>query len=418
MPTTTLSGEIIASDADIVATVSVADKTTEVTGKPGSEQHLTVKTAQGNNTIGVVCSVLGDKGPQTTIDVFTGVDVPVAPRNLKADVQADNMTVILTWDAPDAGANGRYFTPDGITYVAYIVNGFSAEPIGSVADKTTLTYTLDDGAPSQSVNISVVATNAAGTSLPAETVCTMGTPFKLPMTENFAEDKITYNPIMLSRPSEDYYGSNLYYVTPYQISPSYELYDHICIVGFSSRPDSKGLLLLPKFQSGLIGGSGSGANLMAKFEIWTGEHAAPMRFYISSYDKEPQLVASSTDVPQNGWQTLTFEVPEEHTTSQWSQISVESDYATTDDYMFIYSYELSWKYAGAVDDERIVKGSVTAEHGSIIATGLEGMAIAIYTPDGRCVASVASASDYETFPVAPGIYMVHTNGHTYKLAVR
>lgn len=112
MPSVNNLNEPYDSDKTIsVKIVTPAERIT-VTGTAGSEQNVVVKTQEGDNEITITTLDGTNEGLPYTTSVYTGLDVPGSPRNVKASVSENNMTLTLTWDAPETGANGGFVDPD------------------------------------------------------------------------------------------------------------------------------------------------------------------------------------------------------------------------------------------------------------------------------------------------------------------
>lgn len=130
-------------------------------------------------------------GRKTSTSLFIGVDVPVAPTNVKLTDNGTSLSV--SWDkVASKGPNDRVVNPDKVWYTIYNMSeGYSAGSYNSTPlDSTnTLSYTLGynpDEVEPNAVLYGVSAGNIAGTSdvVPTNSII-IGKPATLPFIESF-----------------------------------------------------------------------------------------------------------------------------------------------------------------------------------------------------------------------------------------
>jgi len=133
-------------------------------------------------TYGTAGSTMG-----TLKSVFVGIDQPIAPANVKAEVNSDG-TVTVTWDVPTGGINNGYIDLDNITYTVQRGNGYSDyDAVPLEAGVTGTTY-VDDTAfeDEEAVKYFVKATSLGITGYSGiSNVLVVGNPSALPFTEDF-----------------------------------------------------------------------------------------------------------------------------------------------------------------------------------------------------------------------------------------
>ena len=169
MPQYSIGGYSLPSE--MTATVVSPVETITVTGAPGSEQSVEIKTLQSTeeeqNTITVTTYASGKVGDSASIQVYTGVVVAAAPTNIRMDVDADNMGGVLRWDAPDKalkvydGYIGDTFEYT-VCEMRHINNEDMWVPIKNVGSATEYTISIPAGTEQKAVGYGVVASNAAG----------------------------------------------------------------------------------------------------------------------------------------------------------------------------------------------------------------------------------------------------------------
>lgn len=84
----------------------------------GSYQYVDNEAEQGINTYSVIAKNLMGEGKESKkIEVYVGLDTPVAPTNIQTS-QTEN-SITLTWNAVTTGSHGGYVKPTDILYNVY-----------------------------------------------------------------------------------------------------------------------------------------------------------------------------------------------------------------------------------------------------------------------------------------------------------
>lgn len=138
----------------------------------------------GTHKVGVVCEQNGVKSRITVAESYIGQDVPLAPTDVKAEVQSetnDKATVKVSWTAPTEGENGP-IDPAALTYVV------TRMPEGvTVYEGAELSCTDEvDASVRTTIHYEVKAKN--GTELGAagaSAELTVGTAYTVPFSEDF-----------------------------------------------------------------------------------------------------------------------------------------------------------------------------------------------------------------------------------------
>lgn len=413
MPLVDLAGNDLAADADITASVTAGENTINVTGKPGEDMTADIETVQGNNNIAVTVAIGENTGESKSTTVYTGLDRPGMPKNFKAEIGEDPYTVNFTWEAPEEGAQGKYFEANNLTYSITYRSGWWDTSVGEIpVDATEFTYTFPEGTSQNNYSFNIVATNEIGNGVSASADVIVGQPYELPMNEQFENNRYTYYPFVLTYPSEDYAATTSIFQAPYYTNELFEKYDHACPTAFSTAEgDVKSRLAFPLFTTENIDG-----NVIIRLEIWTGDLSAEkMTLYGSSYFTE-ELIEIGTIEKGTGWTEVNFDLPEELLGNQWCELYLDSEYNAPDTYTMVYSYSIDITTGIGIPASQ--NGTIRALKGSVTFDGLQDAPYSICTLDGRIVKSGIVESNQHCVALAPGAYVIRAAGNTAKVIVR
>lgn len=217
-PNCVTSLKVVPADmGELAATISFAAPTTTVDDNPlngevtikvyrgdelltemkavGGEKftYTDTNTAQGNNTYTV--RVFGSRGEglEAVARVYTGVDIPTAPTNVR--LKKVNDTAVITWDAPTKGVNGGYVNPNKVVY--YVLRNDGEEIAAQTTERTATDMSTSTLTEQAFITYAVFAQNEAGIdeeqSALSNEVC-FGTPYALPFHESFADQGVEAGP--------------------------------------------------------------------------------------------------------------------------------------------------------------------------------------------------------------------------------
>lgn len=160
--------------------------------EPGKEYALAVNKEglSGANTWQLVA--YGADGPSAPaeVKVYIGVDTPGKVENVAAVEQADG-NVLLTWDAPSAGANNGYFERDQLKYTVIVKtpgeNSWNENSLVLSENQTECSYLYECAvAEPTKLRFSVKAVTDAGAGVEANSgYLIVGPSLSLPFTEGF-----------------------------------------------------------------------------------------------------------------------------------------------------------------------------------------------------------------------------------------
>ncbi len=166
-----------------------------------------VPSEQGTNTFEIVCHNGDGAGMPTVVEAYTGVDVPLPPTNVTVHIGSNGYPVV-SWSAPEGGANGGVVNPSGLRYS--VRRSLDKQYILSSSGETVAIDRLGlYGIEQALMYYQVYAINDAGTSVPAESAhFTMGTPYALPYSDSFKEMLEMHGPwlgLLLDNPKGCWY---------------------------------------------------------------------------------------------------------------------------------------------------------------------------------------------------------------------
>lgn len=416
LPDKRMDGAAIAADAVLTAEVS-ASGTATVSGKPGDVVSVDVPTAQGNNKIKVLVKHGELTGPTVETEAYTGVSVPDVARNVKSNVSEDNMSLTLTWDAPESGVDGGYIDPSKVSYETYLYGITGWVKIGEVPAGTfSYTYTDPDLADLDGMVIAYIGVrtlNAAGASrYISNDPAMLGKPYALPFEENFdTEDKEgrctpVYGPWFQSNSSE--YTAEWGYSHLANMTAAWAELKGGALVGQATKADTKGYITMPKVNT-----LSDGKPVTLSIRAFTGAQSAGGRVLIDAFGLEKPLEFAKIEKSKDEWTVYSAELPASLTGRKWIEVSFEADFSNINHLFIIDEIKMFAGNSGVSDTLIDSKASVFGARGEIIVTGGNGMA-SVYTVDGRLVAR----SEKTRIPVAAGIYVVRTASGTAKVTVR
>lgn len=401
MPTKDISGQALASNAELSAKVSAASDVT-VTGKPGDKMTAKVATVQGMNNVKIQVSLGEDTGLAAPSDVWTGVDIPTQVVNLQADATPDMMSVHLSWETPVEGMHGGWVGDAPMSYDIYRYMpsffGMQWSKVGSAGTDMEYTYTFENGAPQDLYPFGVRPKNAAGSPGYVTITAQMaGTPYLLPMEEDFGnyENDFSTLPWVVMNPDASYTG-NWAISSVSEYDPSMDGYLFVA----NGARGSKAQVAVPRFSTKGMD------NVMLSFQLFGGEDMTGMDILASDYDNpEPMKIGSIPANKTEGLYKAYLQLPSTFLNKDWVAIYYDVTFGNNANLLAVRRMLI----ADGTGVETIAENSgvaVLPGQGNITVFGAEGESIEIYAADGRKAAYVAKASEAETISLAPGVYIV------------
>lgn len=405
LPLKNIGGESLDPSMTLTATIEAAN-TINVSGKPGERLTATVETVQGTNNISITVSDGINNSLSSSISIYTGVDIPEIVQSLSGTVSSDMMSMTLTWEAPSIGTNGGVIDPSQVTYDIYIYEltfiGYMWMPYQLDVEGTSFTFTMEQGAEQQLVQLGVMSRNVAGTNNQIVVVDgVMGTPYNLPMVENFnnALTSLTYNPWVEYNPSPDYLASvwSFYYLA--DIDPSYS-YDEIGLLAMTYEENSKARMGMPRFTTENI------SQVSLNLNIYNTLNLPKIKILGQYYGSEIIEIGEITLDNNIGMQVGTISLPSELMGKEWVQLYIEADFSSVTQYLFINELSVIAEEYGSVSEITQSSNRITSAKGEIVLQTNDCIDYTIYSSEGYKVDSGITSGSNTRINVNNGIYIV------------
>lgn len=401
MPTLDLAGRPLPDSLPITLRLAEDESEVVVKGLPGESvsAELPVSTSGFHYPVLTPSSSNGD-GYSRHYSLYAGLDRPTAPRDIRLEPTADNLSIRISWDAPETiGENGGYVDPAQLTYRIYArTDSNSAMLMGETSEcEYTLAPFSESQPPLTAYTFGVAAANEGGES--RNTIYEMeqlGSPYELPMMEEWG-GSFSYSPYKVET-SGEYAGSSWEVVADMDGmgigDPDMIQGGLIAFATDGTTPEA--MLSLPKANTKGI----ARANFILRYWDYS---AAPASIYV--YGRrfgEPELKLLSTfrtDRPATGkWVDGIVALPEGFTDSPWIEIRVgcrltggADEYLVLDSFQFISDAERDLKLTALTAPDMTVIGETITCRAGVANSGkvqLGGaLTIEISGPDGTVYTS-------------------------------
>ncbi|MCM1428566.1 MAG: DUF6383 domain-containing protein [Clostridium sp.] len=339
LPTVDLDGNALNPNETVTATATSGNNTAKAEGKPGEKVNFTINTdSDALQNIEIVCSTatFGNGLPQ--IDkVYIGLDAPTSPTNIRHTISEDNMKMRIEWDAPTVGVNGGYVDPEGLTYNIYAKNSVNNILLGTTKE---LYWDYSTDATSQTYYyVGPSAKNELGESMGNMFAFDhLGTPYQIPMIEEFSNTGFTYTKW---QNSEDGEFVNTQWGAAANVD-GFGYGDPVCILGClygqaTSNNGAYGQLIAPKFTTKGV----PAAKLTVRY--WNFYGAPVMEVWArTSKDQTYKKVMTETPTRPNSaaWANIEYELPAEMLDCGWVQINIRPRFANATQMFLIDSYNV------------------------------------------------------------------------------
>ena len=415
MPTINLNGDALDPESDVTVKVYSNVGEGSATAKPGERATATVPTEQGINYLRLVSENEFGVGAETSVSVFTGVDVPKPAELTSLEISDDNRSMTFSWETSIDGVNGGFVDPAYTKYlllIYYEVQDYWFT-LAADYDGTQYTYTLPEGSKLQSVNIAIQSINAAGRQEEGPIVtASLGTPYSIPMEEIFEDFSVIYYPLTIERPSEEYSGSWTISNPEAYVSGSYKA-EGSSLVAFSNGEDEcYSQLALPKFSPNGYEG------VLLSLDAYLYDNMADAVVFVRGSKNEALPVGTITKgEDEEGWKTFEFLLPEEVCEWGWAEIVIRAEFTKADQYFLIGRYALTpWSGIGEMTtSDAVIYG---ADDAIIVKNAPKGSTFEVFTIDGRMLLNRRIEDDNFEVSVNKGIYVARCGNKTAKVIVK
>lgn len=319
LPTVSMNGKEIPANTELTLTArSTASKMT-ATGKPGENVHFVLPVdLDGFSDIYVKVASDAGEGVEKMYSVYTGLDTPLAPANVKSHISADNLSIDLTWDpVGDVGFNGGYVDTSTVDYDIYVNNTTTTTKVGTAGKKTSYTYN-GPAQPQYQIRLGPVAVNEIGTSQNGIWANeTLGTPYITPMIEEWGTGGYFNCQKWLFATEAPFNGVTWSHMT----SPDSE--DVPASYGnggaLQATGSGWGELRAPRVSTA------TDYKVKGVFRYWNYRNAAHMEVWGQTFDKQEFVKVAELDPsrPSNGeWVDWVVELPEDFANQPWIQLNI------------------------------------------------------------------------------------------------
>lgn len=416
LPTKRMNGESIPSGSKVSANVTCNYNSASAEGEPGSKVEVTVPCSQGENYLTVTSVLNGENGGYSYIRVFTGEAIPGGVTNFKIDIPADNLTAVVTWDAPESALSEGYFNADKINYYYCPYNSSAGDYLPEANLGTDKNYTIE--APKAgsltNVNFAIQTRSAAGASpeLVGDRV-QLGKPYALPMNESFynaLNDRPaqTYAPLTMVT-SGDYAGTAWYLRDPKDMGEQYVHELPVALMG-EGLDGTTGYLQLPKFST--EGFDRAGIELSIYGESTT--PAINVWAYSTDNQESPVAVGTIKATHMGSYHSYGLQLPESLQNQGWVSLVLNPVYETESWLAINYYSVLKTIGISLPSANEICFGAIGGK--GELKVNAEGETI-IYALDGRKVWS-GHIDGEKTIILPPALYIVNCGEKSTKATVR
>lgn len=399
MPSVDVAGRPLPASLPLTMKFAEGDSEVEVKGLPGETVSASLAVTQsGFHYPALTPSSANGEGYTRYYTLYAGLDRPLTPVNLRLEPSADNLSIHISWDAPDnVGENGGYVDTDNLTYRIYArTDSNAAMLMGETTDcEFTVAPFSESQPPLSAYTFGAAAANEGGESY--NTIYEMeqlGTPYELPMMEEWGS--FDYGPYKVET-TGSYAGSNWEAVNSMNGmgigDPTMIQGGLIAFATDGSRPQA--MLSLPKATTKGI----AKVNFILRYWDYSGAPAE-----ICVYGRRfgapelKQLAVFKTERGQGKWVDGTVVLPAGFTDCPWIEVRVgcrltgaSDEYLVLDSFQFISDAERDLKLTSLTAPDATVLGETITCRTSVANSGkveLGGaVSISIVGADGTVYAS-------------------------------
>ncbi len=411
MPTLNLAKEEIDPKATLEATISSPVQSLTIKGKPGQKISVIIDTEQGYNPITVQISNGELKSLISKTSVYTGVYIPATPQLTEVEYSPDMLSMTLNWESVDIADDGEgYVNPETVTYDIYQLDINSNRWVMHQSGLTENSYTFkkEPGSVQEIILLGVLSNNEAGNNGELITaIGVLGTPYSLPITEDYDNNGNTYtNPWLTT------------YI--YGDTGSWGLYYNSDVTGDSK---DKGISMISQGKNGVVSRLGTPKfttkgveNASITLELFR-TNLPIVRILADKYGEEPEVIGEISGIDfKNKTEKVTVSIPSEYLDKDWIGLYIETEFDDDNQILVIESISID----GDINAVSSIEGSnvrISSGKGLIKVSGLNGESVTINNTNGMIVGR-QDRSNEALFHLDKGIYIVTTGSRKAKVAVR
>ena len=340
MPAVSISGVALDSNEELTATVSSGNGgSATVSGKPGERVSVRVAGPEGFSTFTVVvASPTYGNGNPATVTAYCGFDKPLAP-TVSCKGSIDNMSLTVTWEDQTIGEHGGAVNTATLAHNIYVPADSSGEYWTLVAElpagETSYLYSVENYALQDIAYIGVVAINDKGSSSLGLTYDVLGTPYPLPMGDDFNTGRYLYTPLITPTPTDEY-CPDWFFDDPGLLIPSLagQKLNALFCANTVESDYKHALLTLPKFTT--VGAPAVKLSL----DLYSASTTPEITILADTYS-EKNIVISTIDAKSgNDWHLYELNLPEKLLGQQWVAISIRANFGNGSEAIILKDYEI------------------------------------------------------------------------------
>ena len=193
-PTEALNGSVLTENVTITAYRDNEIVGTYTCPPGGTGYIIDNNTENGLNNYVLVTSTSAGEGEIYEVSCRCGIDIPSEVTNIQFTTTEDNLSTVISWDAPTIGTEGGYIDPSSLIYTIYttIDNGYNVKAI----DETTelhYEFTAED-VTLKGYTFYVSAKNDTGESDLSGGNVVLGKPYTVPFVEQIEGTTLVNSP--------------------------------------------------------------------------------------------------------------------------------------------------------------------------------------------------------------------------------
>lgn len=322
LPTLAMNGQTLDSSSEVTLTAKSEGGTAHISGTPGQKVNLSLEVAKdGYSDIYLTPSTDNGEGVSRLYTVYTGIDSPLPPRNVKGHISEDNCSMTVTWDpVGNVGEHGGYVDTQDVNYDFYSHSTVGITKIGTAGKNCTYTFNGTTGTQAQYF-VGPVAVNFMGTSINGTFLNeTLGKPYITPMSEEFGVSTFRYSKWLFNS------------VAPYNNVQWSHITEAAEDLGHIYFPE-EGALRATNFGGGKALGELPAPRVTTKdvfsvktsIKYWNYAHAGHMELWGRTYENQEYVKLAELDpsCPANGeWVEWVTVLPESFANQAWIQVNL------------------------------------------------------------------------------------------------
>lgn len=333
---------------------------------------------------------------ETTI--FVGTDTPTAPINVTL-TDCNDGSGIVSWTASSEGVNGGYVDEANVIYTILSSTGNEIIKTGIKGTSAEIPVSMEGAQAIFSVKVAAAYTESATTPATASNEILNGMPYALPYNESFAGATASTSPWIKETVSGKSYDTSWAARADHTYDNDGGAADMTAYSAAASRWAG------PKIDIS------NAVDPQVSAYVYLPEGNTRLTLQLQK-DNGEWIDLTSVDDAADNWVQLTASLSDY--TSRNVRLGLLGECFNGMRFIYVDNITVNDQSSGI---DNITDGNISAEiitvDNKIVVTAATEIPVAIYTPDGRCVASFSSC--HAEVPVCAGVYIVKAGSRTVKI---